>query len=170
MQPPARPVNLAEAAAGGIDWSTGRKTALVGGAFVAAGSFLPLNFILMAFGGWLAVRIYNGWSDRRITSAGEGAKIGATSGVIGYALFAVAMIVVLRFRGSEFWNWLLESMRVQAAATGRDFKPVAELTSTPDGRVFFAVVLMIAMFMAMLVLATIGGAIGGAFARRRTRP
>ena len=168
MQPPARPVNLAEAV-GGIDWSVARKCALVGGVFVGVGAFLPLSFVLMGFGGWLGVRIYNGWSDRRIISTGDGAKVGALTGVAGYVLFAIVMIVVLRFWGGGFWNWLLETMRLQAAATGRDFKPIAELTSTPDGRVFFGVVLMIAMCLVMLLLSTIGGAIGGALASRGKR-
>jgi hypothetical protein len=91
------------------------------------------------------------------------------TGVAGYVLFAIVMIVVLRFWGGGFWNWLLETMRLQAAATGRDFKPIAELTSTPDGRVFFGVVLMIAMCVVMLLLSTIGGAIGGALAGRGKR-
>ena len=168
MQPPARPVSLAEAA-GGIDWSAGRTAATIAGIFAGASAFLPLSVILIPISGLIAVKIYNGRAMHKAVTAGEGAKLGAVTGLAGYVLFAVAMLMVLRFWGDQFWVWLEKTMREQAAATGRDFKPVADLLSSGDGKAVMAVALMIAMFMLMMVLTTVGGALGAMFANRGQR-
>ena len=117
----------------------------------------------------MAVKIYNSRALGRATTASEGAKLGVIAGLTGYALFAITMLVVLRLRSEQFWSWLEKTMREQAAATGRDFKPVADLLSSADGKIAMAVVLLIAMFMLMVVLTTAGGALGAMFANRRQR-
>lgn len=169
MQPPARPVSLAEAR-GGIDWHWGRIAGAMGGVFIGVSAFLPLSVLLMPIGGAITVAIYNSRSLRKIVRPGEGAKLASVAAAVGFLLFTAAMAVVLKVRGSQFWDWLVGVMKEQAAATGRDFKPVGDLLATPDGRAVFAVVMMIAMLLMMVLLAALGGAIGAAFTHRRERP
>jgi hypothetical protein len=168
MQPPARPVNLTSFSSNGIDWTNGRLPIVMSGIFIGITSFLPLQFLWIPAGGFLAVHLYNKRTFRRATSPSEGAKIGAMAGLAGYLIFAVGMLAVFRFAADMFWNPLMEAMRARGASTGSDIGPVLDILKSPQGKAFFATFVMAVAFALILVLAAIGGAVSAAYAARRS--
>ena len=80
--------------------------------------FLPLNLIWIVLGGVLAVYLYNRRRPPYMQiSAGTGAKLGAVTGVIGYALFAIIAVLGFTFASERIWAELEKQMHAQAGPT-----------------------------------------------------
>jgi hypothetical protein len=168
MQPPAHPVNLS-LRGDGINWTIGRTSVVMAGIFIGITSFLPLNFLWIPAGGLLAVKLYNKRTIPPLTSTGDGAKLGALAGLAGYVIVALATIAILHFYADKFWKLLDESVKARAASSGTDLKPVLEMLNTAQGKTFLVTFMMVFVFVMMLALSSVGGALGAMFANRGQR-
>lgn len=116
--------------------------------------------------GFLAVAFYRRRHPGTVIKAGMGAQLGAASGLfcsvfLGVSVAMAAMVPDVRAKLRE---QLLESIEKAASRSG-DAQAAAEILKTPEG---LAMMLIIATLIFVL-LATIGGALGGAFLSRRDR-
>lgn len=171
IQPPAQPVSLHSTPPvlpGQINWSAATKALWIAGLLIGFTSLLPLGFVWIAGGGALAVTLYlRKFPERPRLARSMGAKIGAVSGVIGYAVFSVvAGIQFLRDPGPvrEMLNQALQNAKTQ--------NPDPRVTemydkfASPAGTALiltFTMVFLLAMF---LVLSSLGGALAASVARR----
>jgi hypothetical protein len=174
MQPPAQPVTLGSSTLSptAIDWSAGGPAVLIAGLLSGFCFFLPLNIAWVVGGGALAVWIYH---RRRPTymqvSSGTGAKLGAVTGVIGYALFAVVAVLGFIFASDKIWSELITQMKARAGANpDANLRQMFELLNTAEGKAFVATFVMIFAFALFVGLSTLGGTIGAALIRRNQRP
>ena len=141
---------------------------LIAGILSAIFCFLPLNMLWLLPGGALAVWLYNRRRPpyMRVTPA-TGAKLGAVTGVVGYAIFAIIAVLGFVFASDQIWSQLTIAMHERAGPNpDANVQQVFEFMKTAQGRSFIAVFLMIFLFAFFLVLATLGGAIGAALVRR----
>lgn len=174
MQPPAQPVSLASReplSPTAIDWSVGGKPVIIAGIVSGICFFLPLNLIWVVLGGVLAVYLYNRRRPPYMQiSAGTGAKLGAVTGVIGYVLFALVMVLIFAFASDKLWSELDQALRQKAGPNpDASVQQLFEIIKTAEGKAAIAVFVMAFAFALFLGLATIGGAIGASLVRRDQR-
>lgn len=138
--------------------------------------FLATLFpIWIVGGGWLAVTLY-----RRRTFASEvvavtGAKLGALAGLLGFAFFAIATSITVATKifvlhqGAQLRGLLLAAVE-QAASRNPDprVQPMVEWIRTPEGLAFLIITGLVLLFVAFLVLGSLGGLIGAALNRKRS--
>ena len=171
MQPPARPVLLTPnepLSPTAIDWSAGAKPVVIAGILSGFCFFLPLNLLWVVLGGVLAVFLYNRRRPPYLQiSAGTGAKLGAVTGVVGYALFAIFAVIGFVFANEKLWAELDLALR-QKAGPNPDVsvQQLFEILKTAEGKAVIAVCVMVFAFALFLGLATIGGAIAASLVRR----
>lgn len=113
--------------------------------------------------GFLAVAFYRRRHPGTVVRAGLGARLGAASGLfcsmfLGIALGIAATVPEIR---AKLHEQMLEAMQ-KAASRGGD----VEVLKTPEG----LVMLMMVGVVVFILLATLGGALGGALLGRRDRP
>ena len=170
MQPPAQPVNLGAIIAppSGVDWGAARNGVLVAGLLMGVVSALTglLGFILVIGGGAAAVSRYQ--RKRGIgTSTGDGAKIGALSGILGYIVFAVIAGVEYVAKPAMIRDALVQA--IQHAQTQNPNPATQELYQkfmTPEGLAVLIVVSMAIFFVGFIALSSIGGMLTAAVSRR----
>lgn len=168
MQPPARPVNLDRIIApqSGVDWHIARSGVLIAGLLMGIVSSLPFGFLLILGGGALAVSRYQ--RRRGIgTSTGDGAKIGALSGVIGYVIFAIIASIRYIQNTTAVRDQLVKALQ-EAGAKNPDpaTREVIQKLSTPEGLALMLVFFMIVVFLLFLALSAFGGMLTAAISRR----
>jgi hypothetical protein len=171
IQPPAQPVSLSPTpplSPTAIDWSAGGPSVLIAGILSGAFCLLPMHMLWLLPGGALAVWLYNSRRPPYMQVAtGTGAKLGAVTGVLGYLVVAIPVILGFVFAGDKVWSELTTAMKQQAGANPEaNVQQVFELMKTAEGKAVIAVVMMSILFVMFLVLATAGGAIGAALVRR----
>lgn len=174
MQPPAQPVSLNSRpplSPTAIDWSAGGPSVLIAGILSGFCFFLPLNIVWVVGGGALAVWLYNRRRPPYMQIApGTGAKIGAVTGVVGYALFAIVAALGFIFASDKIWSQLTIAMKERAGPNpDANVQQMFDLMKTAEGKAFIAVFVMVFAFALFLGLATLGGAIGTALVRRNQR-
>lgn len=123
--------------------------------------------IIIPAGGWLAVFLYGRGTGGRPVNAGIGARIGAVTGLIAYAFYVVIMAVVMVFQRGRLLEEVGKAMR-QAAAQNPNpqAQQVVEKMMSPEGIAIMVTLSAILLFFIFLVLCSIGGAIGGALAKK----
>ncbi|PYV90737.1 MAG: hypothetical protein DMG90_08765 [Acidobacteria bacterium] len=124
----------------------------------------------MVTSGLLTIIIYRSRAPEFGLSVGAGTRLGALSGLIGSAVFAVlATLGVAVFHLSAMLREkMLESIQ-QAAARSSDpqAQQAVEFFKTPQGLVTSLIVAAIFMFVAFIVLSAAGGAVGALLMRKK---
>lgn len=171
MQPPAQPVYLSPTpplSPTAIDWTAGWPAVITAGILSGICFFLPLNIVWVVGGGVLAVWIYSRRKPGYMQIAsGTGAKLGAVTGLIGYALFALVVGIGFAFASDKIWAQLALAMKERAGATPEaSVQQVLQLMNSSEGRTFIATFVMIFAFVLFLLLAALGGLVGAALVKR----
>ncbi len=174
MQPPAQPVPLSvpPPSPTSIEWTAGRPAVLTAGILSGFCFFLPLNLVWIVGGGLLAVWLY---SRRRSPymqiDTGTGAKLGAVTGVVAYAIFSCVALLAFTFASDKLWGQLTSAMKERAGPNPEaNVQQMFDIMNTAQGKAMIAVIVMVMMFGMFLVLGTVGGALGAVFARRHHQP
>lgn len=134
---------------------------------------LGLNpFVAMFTVGFLAVVFYRQRQPETAIKATAGAALGALGGLLWFAVSSVleALVVVFLHKGPEIRDELLK--RIQQAASQTNDPKVLEVfdrLKTPGGLELLMVLGLVFAFFAAIVLAGLGGVLGGAIFNRRGR-
>jgi hypothetical protein len=138
------------------------------GVIAAVFTFAGIGIIA---GGAFAVFLYRRRVPFASLTPGMGAKLGAATGLIGFAILAAIMGITVMFTGpAKFHAEFLQAFQqyTQRSATDPQIQQQAlELLKTPEG---FTLALMIGMGGLLIVfaaLASVGGAVTAALVRRR---
>ena len=135
---------------------------------------LGLNpFVAMLGTGILSVVFSRRRRPEMVIKAGTGARLGAISGLLCFAMSAIreALVVALFHEGPEVRNAMLQAIQ-QAATKTNDPQVTAALDyfKSPPGLAVMLLFALVSAFFASIILGSIGGALGGAFFGRRDRP
>jgi hypothetical protein len=158
-----------------IQWSHAMPAVAVSGFLSALLMLVPLGgFGLgMLAAGVLAVLLYR----RRVPDAnltpGAGLRLGAASGAIGFAAFAVFTAAeVFVFHGAGDINAAMVQAVNQAVARSSDpqARQALEYLKTAQGLNLVMALGLMVMFLAFLIFSSLGGAIGAVLLRRKERP
>ncbi|MGH9501372.1 MAG: hypothetical protein ACRD20_00830 [Terriglobales bacterium] len=126
----------------------------------------------MLIGGSLSVVFYR----RRIPTANitpwMGARLGMATGVLGSAILAVLLLI--RTMLSHGWESVREELIAgveQAAARNPDpqTQQVVEFLKSPQGVVLLLTMALITILAAFIIFSGLGGALGAALSRRKSR-
>lgn len=157
-----------------IQWSHALPAAALGGLIAAIVMSLPLGAFalgMMAAGG-LAVVFYRRRNPLAQIPPALGAKLGAVSGLFGFAVFAVliaAEAVIFRSSG-ELRAALLDALQRSAASNpDPQAQQVLDYLRTPQGLALFMALALAFVFFVFLVLSSLGGALSAALLRRKQR-
>ena len=135
-------------------------------------------FPLGAFGlgmlaaGAMAAYFYHRRAPASEITPGIGAKLGALSGILGFAIFTIFAAVVTMISGTQkLRDILLEAVKQSASrTTDPQTLQAFEFFKTPAGLAIVLALGIFFLFLMFLVLSTAGGALGAAWIRRRGRP
>jgi hypothetical protein len=158
-----------------IDWPHALPAAATAGAVSAVfmlASFAGLS-LGMIFGGMLCVILYRRRVRRNTLTSGMGARLGALSGILGFALFSIftAVQVLLFHAGDQIRANLLESIKEAADKTpDPQMQPIFDYLRTPSGMQLAMATGFAVMLLMFLVLSCIGGVFGAALSRRQRKP
>jgi hypothetical protein len=143
--------------------------ALVGSLLMTLGLY-PLVAMLVV--GFLAVVFYRQGRPGVSLTSGAGAKLGALSGLLWFAMSSIleAGVVLVLHKGAEIRQGLIAVID-QAAARTSDPQALAVFGrfKTPDGIEFLMVAGLIVGFLASVALGALGGALGGSVLGRRNQ-
>jgi hypothetical protein len=120
--------------------------------------------------GFLAVAFYLRRIPGTVVSAKEGARLGGISGLLCFGMWAVleALAVAVLHKGPEIRKAMLAAVE-QTASRYSDPQVQASLDfmRSPAGLTVMMIASLIVAFLACVTLASIGGALAGAFFGRR---
>jgi hypothetical protein len=126
----------------------------------------------MLAAGVLAVLLYRRRVPESNLTPGAGARLGAVSGALGFAMFAIfsAVEILVFHTGSEINAAMLQAVN-QAAARSSDpqAQQALEYLRSSQGLALVMALGLVVMFLAFLIFSSIGGAIGAALLRRKER-
>ncbi len=134
--------------------------------------FVPFGAfgIGMITAGVLAVLFYSRRRPGSILTPGMGARLGAVSGALGFAIFSIftAIGVTIFHNGGELRAALLEAVK-QSAARNSDpqAQQIVEYLKSPDGLALVMGLGLAVMCVLFLIFSSLGGAIAAAFLRRK---
>src|ERR1700678_3841153 len=122
--------------------------------------------------GFLAVAFYIRRVPGTVVSAKEGARLGGISGLLCFGMWAVleALAVAVLHKGPEIRKAMLAAVE-QTASRYSDPQVQASLDfmRSPAGLAVMMIATLVVAFLACVILASIGGALAGAFFGRRAR-
>ncbi len=122
--------------------------------------------------GFLAVAFYLRRSPGTGVSAKEGARLGGMSGMLCFVIWAVleALAVAVLHKGPEIRKAMLTAVE-QTASRYSDPQVQASMDfmRSPGGLTVMMIATLIVAFLACVIMASIGGALAGAFFGRRRR-
>jgi len=122
--------------------------------------------------GFLAVAFYLRRIPGTVVSAKEGARLGGISGLLCFGMWAIleALAVAVLHKGPEIRKMMLDAVEQQASRySDAQFQATLEFMRSPAGLTVMMVGTLIVAFLACVILASIGGALAGAFLGRRGR-
>jgi hypothetical protein len=144
--------------------------AAIAAVLMALGLMVP--FLAVVGAGFLAVGFYRRRNPGVLIKAGAGARLGAVSGLLCFAMSAVleALDLAIFHKGSWLRDKMFEAMQ-QAASRTTDPQAVAMLNylKSPAGMVVMIVFVLIFAFVAFMILSSLGGALGGIVLGRANR-
>ena len=155
-----------------IDWPVAFRSAAIAGSIGAFLMLTPLGLLGlgMVTSGLLTIIIYRSRLPEFGLSVGAGSRLGALSGLIGSAVFAVlaTLAIVVLHGGPWLRQKMLESIQ-EAAARSSDpqAQQAVEFFKTPQGLATSLIVAAIFLFVAFVVLSAAGGAIGTLMMRKK---
>lgn len=154
-------------------WSQAIKPCALAAMVASLLMTLGLNpFVAMLVVGFLSVVFYRQNRLAPVITTGMAARIGALSGLLWFAMSSIleAVVVLVLHKGPEIRQALV-SMLDQTAIRAADPQArvlIARL-KTPEGIEFLMILGVILGFLSAIVLASIGGALGGTLFRRSTK-
>ena len=154
-------------------WSEALKPCALSAVVASVLMGLGLNpLVAMVSVGFLAVIFYRQGRPTAVIRAASGARLGALSGLLWFAMSAVLeVLVVLTLRkGPEVQKFLSDTI-AQAAKRTSDPQALAmfEKLKTPQGHEFLLLFFLVMGFFTAIILAAIGGALCGAILGRRNK-
>lgn len=157
-----------------IEWPHALPSAATAGAISAVFMLVSLAGLSlgMVFGGVLSVVLYRRRVRRNVLTSGMGARLGALSGILGFALFSIftAAQVLVFHAGDQIRSNLLESIKEAAAKTpDPQMQPIFDYLRTPAGMQLAMATGFIVILLMFLVLSSAGGVLGVALLRRRQK-
>lgn len=166
--------SLPYAGPGAIQWSQALPSAALAGLIAAVLMFVPLGAfgLGMIASGVLAVLFYR---RRRLgmgLTPAAGAKLGALSGIFGFAIFAffTALEVLVFHSGGQLRTALLEAVQQSAARTSDpQAQQVLAYLKSPPGLALVMAMGLAVMLVFFLLLSSAGGALTAALLRRREK-
>ncbi len=176
IQPPAEPVGIAggnPAATAAVDWGQAVPAAAAAGLFLAVAAVIPsLGFLFwLLAGGALGVLMYRRRVQQSELTPSFGARIGAITGVFGFAIFAVIFgLQMLATRGSGTLREMLQQVIQQAAARNSDprAQQAVQALMSPAGMALLFTLVLVFFLIAFVALSSIGGTIGAWLLRKRS--
>jgi len=133
---------------------------------------LMASFLAVVGAGFLAVGFYRRRNPGVLIKAGEGARLGAVSGLLCFAMSAVleAFRLAMFHKGAVLRDKMLEGIQ-QAGSRTTDPQAVAMLDylKSPAGMAAMMGLVLIFAFVACVVLSSLGGALGGILLGRANR-
>ena len=157
-----------------MQWSQALKPCSLAAGVASLLMLLGLNpFVGMFSVGFLAVIFYRQASPHASIRPGTGARLGALSGLLCFAIASIveAAVVLVLHKGAEIRTALLTAVN-QAAARTSDPQALAVFNhfKSPEGLEFLMIFGLLFGLVAAIVLAAISGAFGGAvLGRPRTK-
>jgi hypothetical protein len=167
-------VSVPASTAGAIQWSEALPSAGLGGLIAAFLMFVPLGAfgLGMIAAGVLCVLFYRRRKPTTNLTPAMGARLGALSGILGFAIFAIfsAAGTLLFHSGGQLRAALLEAIE-QSAARSSDpqAQQIIEYLKTPPGLALMMAMSLAFVLVAFLILSSLGGAVGAAMMRRKDR-
>ncbi len=122
--------------------------------------------------GFLAVAFYLRRIPGTVVSAKEGARLGGISGLLCFGMWAIleALAVAVLHKGPEVRKVMLDAVEQQASRySDPQFQATVDFMRSPAGVTVMMVGTLVVAFLACVILASIGGALAGAFLGRRGR-
>ena len=147
-----------------VDWPHGLQAAALAG-LIGGFGMMFVGGLWMLAAGFLSIVFYRQRTRGGLLYARAGARLGAVTGVLGFAMFAFATVPTGVFRST-----MLEVMRKYGSQRA-DPQLVAlterwmELLKTPEGLTIF----LLGLLVFVIILSAFGGALGGALIRPRGR-
>lgn len=157
-----------------IQWAQALPSAGIAGLVAAILMLIPLGAfgLGMLAAGALSVLLYRRRNPGANLTPGMGARLGATSGALGFGIFAIftAVEVLVFHSGGELHAALVQAVQQSAARTSdpQALQLLEYLKSPPGLAVVMAVGLGV-MLAAFLIFSSLGGALGAVLLRRKNR-
>jgi hypothetical protein len=131
---------------------------------------LPTGLGMLA-AGFLSVILYRRRCPAIHVTARVGARLGALTGGLGFAVLAVILALWTVFRsGKEIHDSLLNYVQQYAAhSSDPRTQQVLDLFTTPEGFTFIMVLTLIMTLIAFLIFSSLGGAVGAFLLHRKDR-
>jgi hypothetical protein len=131
---------------------------------------LPTGLGMLA-AGFLSVILYRRRCPATHVTAGVGARLGALTGGLGFAVLAAILALWTVFRsGKEIHDSLLNYVQQYAAhSSDPRTQQVLDLFNTPEGFTFVMVLTLIMTLVAFLIFSSLGGAVGAFLLHRKDR-
>jgi hypothetical protein len=131
---------------------------------------LPTGLGMLA-AGFLSVILYRRRCPAIHVTARVGARLGALTGGLGFAVLAVILALWTVFRsGKEIHDSLLNYVQQYAAhSSDPRTQQVLDLFKTPEGFTFIMVLTLIMTLIAFLIFSSLGGAVGAFLLHRKDR-
>lgn len=124
----------------------------------------------MLAAGALAVLLYRRRYPSASLTPGTGARLGALSGILGSAMFAIfaALEMAVSRTGGQLRATLLEAVQ-QSASRSSDpqAQELLQWFKTPQGLTLIMVLGLIVMFVVFLIFSSLGGALGAVLLRKK---
>ena len=158
-----------------LQWSRALPSAAISGLVAAVLMLVPLGgFGLgMLLAGSLSVLLYRRRNPISELTPGMGARLGAASGGMGFAIFGIftAIEVLVFHSGGELHTALVEAVQQSAArTTDPQAQQVLDYLKSPAGLALVMIMGLAVMLVAFLVFSSIGGAIAAFLLRRKPHP
>ena len=154
-------------------WSDAIKPCVLAAFIASVLMSLGLNpFVAMLSVGFLAIVFYRHYRPGILIKATAGAAIGALGGFLWFAISSIfgALIVIVLHKGPEIRQQLLDKIQQTATqAADAQVQATLERFKTPAGLEFLIGAGLVFALLASIVLASLGGALGGALLGRRPR-
>ena len=157
-----------------MQWSQSVKPCALAAIVASLLMYLGLHpFVAMVSVGFLAVVFCRQRRPESMIKAAAGAGIGALAGLLWFAMSSVfeALIVIFFHKGPELRSALIAKLQELSSQTSDpQVLSMFERFKTPGGLEFLMLASLVFAFLASIVLAAVGGALGGAVLGRRDRP
>lgn len=125
-----------------------------------------LVLVVLPIGGWLAVYLYA--RGRFPITAGIGARLGAVTGCIGFAISLAFMGLKVLFNRGQFLAEMKKGIQAAAAQNpDPQAQQIMQRLMSPEGVALLITFAVVFLFFMFLVLCSVGGAIGGSIAKSK---
>ncbi len=157
-----------------VGWLHSLQPCVIAASVAVLLMFVGVNPFMGALpAGFLAVALARRRNLGIPVRAGTGAKLGAITGLFLFGISTILgmLAVALLHKGAEMRSKMMETIQ-QAAVRypGPDVQPFLDFAKSPDGFTFILLASLIISLLALIVLGSLGGALGAALLGRRNRP